>query len=239
MGRAIALELARRGVDVAMNARSSEAELQQVVDEARTLGGRAIGLLGDVSDPDAVRAMVADVGEQLGAVHILVHPVAVRPKQPFLEVTAEDWHAVVSTNLDSLFHCSQAVLPGMLQASWGRIIAFSGAKAHGGFHAGGHASASKHAVIGLIRSLAREFGPAGVTANTIVPGPFDTLAPTEWVLGEDHRLPAGAPRHTSLPPVGRLGDVEEVAGLCGYLVSPEAAYLTGQTIHINGGGTMA
>ena len=239
IGKAVALELGRRGVDVALNARSSEEELHRAVGEVQALGVRATGLIGDVADRDVVRAMVEEAGEELGAVNILVHTVAVRPKGPFLDVTTDDWRRVVAINLESLFHLAQAVLPAMVEGSWGRIIAFSGEKAYGGYHAGGHASATKHAVIGLARSLAREFAPAGVTANTVVPGPFDTQHPTEWMLGDDHRLPAGAPSHATMPPVGRLGHVEEVAGLCGYLTSPEAAFVTGQTIHINGGGTMA
>ncbi|MEX1156593.1 MAG: SDR family oxidoreductase [Chloroflexota bacterium] len=238
MGRAIALELGRRGVDVALNARANQAELQAAVDDVQALGVRATGLLGDVGDRDVVRSMVRQAGEELGAVNILVHTVAVRPKGPFLDVTADDWRRVVTINLDSLFHLTQAVLPAMVEGSWGRILAFSGEKAYGGYHAGGHASATKHAVIGLTRSLAREFAPSGVTANTVVPGPFDTQHATEWVLGDDRRLPAGAPSHATLPPVGRLGRVDEVAGLCGYLTSPEAAFVTGQSIHINGGGTM-
>lgn len=234
IGRAVALELARAGMHVAVNARSNQAELQAVADEVRALGGESIAITGDVSDGDTVRRIVAQAASELGGIDVLVNTVGVRPRGGFLDVSPAAWDAVLATNVGSLYHAAQAVLPAMLEGGWGRIIGFSGDLAHRGIKPGGHVSASKMAVVGLVRSLANEFAAAGVTANTVVPGPIDTT-PRSHDVGDQPPTPAAQSSPKSLPPVGRLGRAQEVARLCAYLASDDAGFVTGQTLHINGG----
>ncbi len=124
----------------------------------------------------------------------------------------------------------------MVEQGWGRIIGFSGAKAFRGHRIGAHVTSSKAAVVGLLRGVAYEFADAGITANTVVPGPFDTERPDAIDLPSGRSFAvAGPPSGRALPPVGRLGRLEEIGHLCAYLASDEAAFVTGQALHINGG----
>jgi 3-oxoacyl-[acyl-carrier protein] reductase len=235
IGRAVALELARVGHDLVVNSRSGGDALEATLAAARAAGAEAVGEPGDVVDPDLGRRLVARGEEAFGRVDVLVHVPAIRPVQPFLDTTRADWEQVLATNLGSLFTMCQAVLPGMVDRGWGRIVGFSGAKAFSGHRIGAHVAASKAGVVGLIRGLAYEFAGAGITANVIVPGPFETERAGGFEVGGRRFEAAGTPSGRSLPPVGRLGQPEEVGRLCAYLVSEDAGFLTGQSVHINGG----
>jgi 3-oxoacyl-[acyl-carrier protein] reductase len=236
IGRGVVLELARDGHDLVVNARTDSDALRRTVEQARTAGVHAVAVPGDVADPGLAPYLVEVADDRFGGADVLVHVPAIRPVQPFLETTRDDWTQVLETNLGSLYSACQAVLPGMLDRGWGRIVGFSGAKAFSGHRIGAHVAASKAGVVGLIRGIAYEFAAHGVTANVVVPGPFDTERAEAFELGGGRRFAAaGTPRGRALPPVGRLGQPEEVGRLCAYLVSEGAGFVTGQSLHINGG----
>lgn len=236
IGRAIAIELAERGHRLVLNGRSDRAALDDTVAAVEERGAEAVGVLGDVAEPDTGTSLIEAAHERFGSVDILVHAPAVRPHQPFLEISPDDWRQVLATNLDSLFHLCRVTLPDMVSGGWGRILGFSGARAFSGEQLGGHVTASKAGATHLLRSIAFEFADRGITANTVVPGPIDTHRPEAYPVGDGGSVTVAAPTSgASLPPIGRRGTPEEVARVCAFLVSDEASYLTGQAIHVNGG----
>ncbi len=236
IGRAIALELAQRGHQLLLNGRSAQQELDDTVAATRALGADAIGVLADVADPATSGLLVEAVRERFGRVDVLIHVPAIRPHQPFLDISPAGWQQVLATNLDSMFHLCRSVLPDMVAGGWGRILGFSGGKAFSGEQLGAHVTASKAGVVHLLRSVAFEFADRGITANTIVPGPIDTERPSSYPIGEGDSFPvATLTGGGALPPLGRRGTPQEVARTCAFLVSTDAAYITGQSIHVNGG----
>jgi len=227
IGRAIVLELASRGADVVVNTRESKAEAEAVAGEARGLGVRALVALGDVGRAENVRRIADQALADFGKVDVLVNNAAIRPQRPFLEVTDEEWHHVLDVDLHSAFYTSKAFLPGMVAQGWGRIINLTGMNAIWGTANRPHVAAAKHGLWGLTKALAREFGPKGITVNAISPGPIDT-ARDEATMSPHIRA------QVSLVPAGRQGDPREIATLCAYLASDEAAFLSGQMIGVNG-----
>ena len=225
IGRATILELARRGADVAVNARSNKDEADSVAAEARELGANTIATIADVAEQGQVYRMVADAISEFGRVDILVNNAGMRADKPFTEMTVEDWRQVNAVNMDGPFFACQAVVPGMVERGWGRIINVSGLNAFKGRPGWAHVCAGKMGALGLTRALAAELAPHGVLVNHIVPGAFDTTRV------EGQSIPAPNPGI----PVGRLGMPEEIAHTVAFLVSDGAAYITGQTIHVNGG----
>ncbi len=225
IGRATVLELARRGADVAVNARSNRDEAESVAAEARDLGVRAIATIADVAEQGQVYRMVADTISEFGRVDILVNNAGMRADKPFTEMTVEDWRQVNAVNMDGPFFACQAVVPGMIERGWGRIVNVSGLNAFKGRAGWAHVCAGKMGALGLTRALAAELAPHGVLVNHIVPGAFDTTRV------EGQSIPAPNPGI----PVGRLGMPEEIAHTVAFLASDGAAYISGQTIHVNGG----
>ena len=223
IGRAVAVRLAQSGLAVAAVARSDAEGLEQTCSLVRSVGGQVSAHLADVSDPQRVRTLVAEAQESWGAVSVLVHTVAIRPRHTLATISLDEWRRVMATNLESLFLLSQAVLPGMVEAGWGRIIGFSGLGAHTGDVPGGVGSASKCGVEGFIRSLAGEYAGSGITANVVLPGGIDTVG---------KRLEAA---RRSPPPIGRRGTAAEVAEAVAYFASPESAFTTGQVLCVTGG----
>ncbi len=226
IGRGIALALAREGADVIVNARSNRREVEAVAEEARRLEVRALPLLADVGDRPQLEGMLHQALDEFGRIDIVVNNAAVRPSRSFADMTYEEWRSVLATDLDAAFLCTKAALPGMLERRWGRVINFSGLQAFQGRHGGAHISAAKVGVIGLTRALGTELAPQGILVNCIVPGAIDTVRP-----GRATR-PAG---RASEIPVGRLGTDADIAGMCVYLCSEAAGFITGQTFLINGG----
>ena len=218
------LEFARRGADVVVNSRSNRQEAESVAEEARDLGVQAIAVLADVGDQRQVDAMVSKAIEAFGRVDVLVNNAGLRRASPFTEMSLDEWRAVSAVNLDGPYFCCKAVVPGMISGGWGRIINVSGLNAFKGRAGWAHVCASKMGALGLTRALAMELAPLGILVNHIVPGAFDTTREG----GRDTAPPAGIP-------VGRLGLPEEVARTCAFLASDDASYVTGQTIHVNGG----
>ena len=232
IGLAIAERLAAGGIAVAVLDRNAAAADEAATKVAAT-GATAVGLDVDVTDRAGIEAAVTEVCERLGPPTILVNNAGLQGFGPFLKITPEAWGRVLDVNLTGTFHCCQVVIPHMVEAGWGRIVNISSSSAQGGQPYMAHYVSSKAAVIGLTKSLALEFGPKGITANTIPPGFIDTPmlrdSESKGLLGES------VEHHAGLTPVRRVGRPEDIAAACAFLVSEEASYVTGQVIGVNGG----
>ena len=232
IGRAISLALAAGGAAVMVNARSSREEAQQTLALIKSDGGRGALHLADITDPGAVAAMVAATIGEFGRLDMLVNNAAVRAETPFAEMTLEQWRGVLSTVLDGSFLCAQACLPHMTRAGGGSIVNIGGLTAHKGAAGRAHVVTAKAGLVGMTRALALDLAPQSITVNCVVPGTIETL---RGLPGAPER-----PAHRqSLPPVGRRGKPDEVAAAVRFLCGPGARYITGQTLHVNGGGYMA
>ena len=232
IGRAISLALGAAGAVVVVNANSSRDEAEQTVATIRAAGGRAALHLADVTDAKAVAAMVAAAVGEFGRLDILVNNAAIRAETPFAEMKLDEWRRVLSTVLDGAFLCAQACLPHIVGAGGGSIVNIGGLSAHTGAQGRAHVVAAKAGLVGLTRALAHELAPNGITVNCVVPGTIETL---RGLAGAPER-PAHRP---GLPPVGRRGEPDEVAAAVRFLCGPGARYITGQSLHVNGGGFMA
>jgi 3-oxoacyl-[acyl-carrier protein] reductase len=229
LGRAIALELAAAGATVAINTRASRAEADTVAAEISAAGGKAAVYMADIADAAAVQRMHAAVSSELGPVDILVLNASVRREIPFMEMSFEEWRQVMGISLDGSFHCIQAVLPGMLKAGRGDVITLGGDTALNGAVGKVHSSAGKSGLAGMTRALAREFGPQGIRFNCVSPGHFNTVR-----VGNRAARPAA----TEHIPLSRYGEPNEIAATVRFLCSPGAGFITGQTLHVNGGQWM-
>lgn len=229
IGRAIALELAAAGAAVAVNTRASRTAAQSVADEIRALGGTAGVFMADVVDEGQVNAMFENVRKRFGPVSALVLNASVRREVPFTEMSFDEWRVPLSISLDGSFHCIKACLPSMIAAGRGSIVALTGDSALSGAAGKVHSSAAKSGLTGMIRGLARELGQHGVRANCVSPGHIDTTRPA-------HRPPR--PVAQGLIPLARWGESTEIAAAVCFLCGPRASYITGQTIHVNGGQMM-
>ncbi|MFM9882014.1 MAG: SDR family NAD(P)-dependent oxidoreductase [Burkholderiales bacterium] len=233
IGRAVALALAREGANVVVNGHTDHESVEKVVDEIRENGGHAIARMADVSNHDEVAAMIAKTVATFGSVDILVSNVGIRRMQPFLDITLEDWRAVIDTNLSAAFYLARNVIPHMRARKWGRIVLISGFDAFfGQVTMRAHNIAAKSGLHGLSKALAREFGPDGITANTVAPGAIDTVR--DWSQYKHQ------PREQLVKeiPLGRFGHVSEIAAACTYLCSDGGGFVSGQVLHVNGGHYM-
>ena len=186
----------------------------------------------DVTDRAQVEAALSAVRARLGLVTILVNAAGLDGFKRFTDITFEEWQKVVDVNLNGVFHCIQAALPDMLDAGWGRIVNISSSSTHSGTPYMSHYVAAKSAVNGLTKSLALEYGPAGITVNAVPPGFIDTpmLRSAE---GRGHLRDVQATIDAT--PVRRIGKPEDIAAACAFLISDEAGYITGQILGVNGG----
>jgi 3-oxoacyl-[acyl-carrier protein] reductase len=233
IGRAIALALAAQGVSVVVNGHRDRAAVDSVVKDIADAGGRALPFMADVSKHDEVAAMVRACAEAFGSVDIVVSNVGIRRLQPFLEIGLEDWDAVLATNLTPAFYLARNAIPFMQKRKWGRIILVSGFDAFWGqVTQRAHSIAAKSGLHGLAKALAREFGPCGITANTLAPGAIDTAR--DW---SQYRHQPKEKIAAEIP-LGRFGDVREVAAACSFLASEGGGFTSGQVIHVNGGHYM-
>lgn len=227
IGRAIVLELARRGYRIVVNGRTDRKAVDAVAGEARDLGVEAIAVLADVGDSRSVAELATTALDAFGKVDVVVNNAAIRPEKPFLELRDEDWHGVLSTDLHSAFYTSRAFLPKMVAQGWGRIVNLTGMNAMHGYNGRCPVSVAKHGLWGLTKSLAKEFGPKGVTVNAISPGPIRSqhrdASMTHHIESQLARIP-----------LGRLGEPEDIAALCGFLASDEGGFISGQMIASNG-----
>ncbi len=231
IGRAIALELARDGADVAINDVEGEEEAERVAAEVRALGRRSIVVLADVSEPAQVEAMIERVVRELGGIHILVNNAGIEPITPFLEISADEWEQVTQTNLKGEFLCAQSAARRMIEAKTGGAILNIGSVQAGMAMPGrSHYAPAKRAVEALTANLALELAPHGIRVNCINPGLIKTEM-TAWVMNDPETLPRVLDRIA----LKRAGDPEEIAAVAAFLVSDKASYITGQSIYVDGG----
>jgi 2-hydroxycyclohexanecarboxyl-CoA dehydrogenase len=233
IGLGISERLAADGAKVSVFDLDPEAA-ERAAQGIRDKGGEALACVVDVSDRTQVDDAVARTRDELGPVLVLVNGAGKDGFDQFMDITTEQWDRIIAVNLTGTFHCTQSVLPDMLDAKWGRIVNISSSSAQTGAALMGHYSASKGGVIALTKTLALELGPRGITVNTIPPGAIDT--PMSRRAAAEGRFGGGTlddvGRHL---PVRRVGVPEDIAAACAYLVSDEAGYVTGQIIGVNGG----
>ena len=186
----------------------------------------------DVTDRAQVEAALSAIRAKLGPVTILVNAAGLDGFKKFTDITFAEWQKVVDVNLNGVFHCVQAVLPDMIDAGWGRIVNISSSSTHSGTPYMSHYVAAKSAVNGLTKSLALEYGPAGITVNAVPPGFIDT----PMLRNAESRGRLGDIQATiDATPVRRMGKPEDIAAACAFLISEEAGYITGQILGVNGG----
>lgn len=228
IGRAIAEHLGGQGHLVAVNYRSRRDAADETVEAIEAAGGRALAVEGDVGDADAVAAMVAAVEDGLGPIAVLVNNAGITADDLLLRMKQEAWDSVIQTNLSSAYHCTKAVLRGMLKARWGRIVNVTSVSGISGNPGQSNYAAAKAGLIGFTKSVAKEVGSRGITVNAVAPG-FIATDMTE-ALGDEVR-------DAALPSIalGRFGEPRDVAGAVGYLASDAAAYVTGHVLVVDGG----
>ena len=231
MGLSICEHLADRGHRVAVLDVNGDGAEQTAAD-LRARGAQAIGAAVDVSDRAAVDDAMDKVRSELGPIEILVTSAGISAFVKFTDLTIDVWNKMIAVNLTGTFHCVQSAIPDMIAARWGRVVLISSSSAQTGAPRMAHYVASKGGVIGLMRALAREYAPMGITVNTIPPSSIDTpMAREQQELGNlpDHE------QWAARIPVGRVGTGDDIAAACAFLCSEEASYVTGQIIGVNGG----
>lgn len=231
IGRAIAMELGARGATVIGTAttESGAAGIQEALDGA---GIKGWGAVLQVNDPASVEAVLAEVEKKFGAVGVLVNNAGITRDNLAMRMKDDEWDSVIETNLKSVFRLSKAVMRGMMKARTGRIINITSVVGSSGNPGQANYAAAKAGVAGMTRALAQELGSRNITVNCVAPGFIDTDMTKE--LPEEQKKALA-----SRIALGRLGKAEEVAGAVAFLASPEAAYVTGSTLHVNGGMYMA
>jgi len=233
IGKAIACAFARAGADVVLNGRGDGAEIQAVADQLRVGGTRCIVVPADVSMPDSVDALVARSLDEFGRVDIAVSNVGLRLHQPFLEISHEDWRRTIETSLSSAFYLAKAVLPGMKTRGFGRLIHISGRDGFFPMPNRAHNITAKAGLHALAKAIATEFGPFGITANTVAPGLIDTERDLDQYPDYSERVR----ERVAKMPARRIGHTDDVAQVCLDLAAG-GNFLTGQLIHVNGGEFM-
>ena len=231
VGREIALALAAEGAAVAVNYHRSGDAANAVVGEIAAAGGKAIAIGCDVADFAAVNAMVARVAGELGGLDILVNNAGLARRQRFAETTQADWRRQIDTCLYGAIHCCHAAAPHLEKSGAARIVSLIGDSSRVGESGLSIVAAARAGVIGLIKSLAREMGRSGVTANVISLGLVETAHDRDWVEANRERL-------VRLYPVRRLGQPGDVAPMVTLLASAAGGWITGQVISISGGYSM-
>lgn len=226
IGRATALGLAREGASVVVTARAEKAEIEAVADEIRETGAPAMVCMMDVTDETSVAAMADAVSARFGRIDILVNNAAIRRQAVFTELTLADWRGIMAVILDGSFLCARAVLPAMVRGGGGTIVNIGGLTGHLGAVHRAHVATAKAGLVGLTKAIAVEFADRGVTANCLVPGKIG---------GQRSRTSGEVPPIPGEILLGREGEIEEAASMVVTLCLPGASYMTGQTVHVNGG----
>jgi 3-oxoacyl-[acyl-carrier protein] reductase len=225
IGRSIALALATGGAAVIVNCRRATADAEAVAEEIRRAGGRAAAHVADVGNPDAAAALVAAAVREFGRLDILVNNASVRREVDFASLEYAEWREIMSTTLDGAYLCSRAALPHLIASGGASIVNIGGLSSHTGASRRAHVIAAKAGLVGLTRALAHDLASHQITVNCVAPGLIDTA-----------RTGPEPAHHKSLAaPMGRKGNPEEIAQVVRFLCGPGARYITGQTIHVNGG----
>ena len=232
MGRAVAGALAALGARLVVNDLNAQSA-DQTAETLRSAGAEAIAIQADVTDAAAVRRMVQETIDRFGGIHILVNNAGILRPTPVIDIPEAEWDLVIEVNLKGTFLCSQAVLPAMQAAGWGRIVNFSSTAGKNISTVGGaHYTAAKAGILGFTRHLAKEVARTGITVNAVCPGLIDTEMVRTTISEEKTRA------YEQGFPIPRLGRPEEVADLVAFLATDRAAYITGASLDINGGDLM-
>lgn len=232
IGKGIAIELAREGADVVVNYRDQKDKASEVARDVEALGRRTMTVRADVSNAAEVLAMRDTVmAEFKSGVDILVNNAAIHHHLKSWEITEEEWRRIMAVNVDGAFLCTNAFTPSMRSRNWGRVINISSSDAFTGTDHEAHYGTSKAALLGFTKALALELAPYNITVNTIAPGWFDTDM-TSGLTGENRR------RALEHVPLHRMGQPVEIGYVAAFLASDRASFITGQTIHVNGGEFM-
>lgn len=227
IGRAIALALADAGAAVVVNGRTNREAVDGVVREIEAKGGKALAAMADVADEAAVQRMASAAVERFGRIDILVNNAAGRPEQAIEAMSLADWKSVLATILDGAFLTVKAALPPLKESGAGAIINIGGVSGHVGSKHRAHVVTAKAGLVGLTRALAHDLAEHGITVNCVVPGLIGTARDPKAPLPHHHSV--------SRTLAGRLGTPEEVAAAVRFLAGPQARYVTGQALHVNGG----
>jgi len=231
IGAAVAKQLGLDGATVIGTA-TSDVGAEKISQALAAAGIQGKGLVMNVTDSDSVASALEAIGKEFGAPTVLVNNAGITKDNLLMRMSDEQWFDVIDTNLNSMFRVAKTVLRGMMKAKWGRIINIASVVGAMGNPGQTNYAATKAGVGGFSRSLAKEVGSRGITVNTIAPGFIDT--DMTRALSDDQRS-----LMLSVVPAGRLGEAQEIADLASFLASDKAAYITGETIHINGGMYMA
>jgi 3-oxoacyl-[acyl-carrier protein] reductase len=231
IGREIALELARQGANVAVNYAGSESKANQVVDEIKAIGKEAFVIKCDVSNSDEVAAMVKETVDRFGKLYILVNNAGITKDNLLMRMKEEEWDDVININLKGVFLCTKAVTRQMMKQRVGRIINITSVVGVSGNPGQANYVAAKSGVIGLTKTTAKELASRNITVNAIAPG-FITTDMTDKLSDEVKG------EMLKQIPLARLGEPKDIAKMTAFLASDDASYITGQTLHINGGMVM-
>jgi 2-hydroxycyclohexanecarboxyl-CoA dehydrogenase len=234
LGLATCHRLARDGAGIGVWD-IDEAGAQRVAADIVAAGGRAVACRVDVSSRAQIDAGVKRVRTELGPIQILVNNAGITFFKPFMEMTEAEWDRVMSVNLKSMLNCTQAILPDMLAAGWGRVINISSSSAQAGSARMTAYASSKGGVIAFSKALALELAASGITVNNIPPGFIDT----PMLRASDSKITGGISGIAAASPMKRPGRPEDIAAACAFLASEEAGYITGHTLSVNGGRYIA
>ena len=227
IGRATCESLSKLGYNILVHANTDKDGAEETVNLVKQNDVQSIRIIGDLTKPETSQELIKEASK-LGTISALVNNASQREFNKFEDMTIDEWRFVMSINLDSLFHTCKAVIPEMKKNKWGRIVNLGGLSAHISAIGRAHVITSKSAVVGFTRALAMEYAETGITINTVVPGLIDTIRGASAGSSLVH------PSHSN-PPVGRKGYPIEVATMITNLCGPHSDFVTGQTIHVNGG----
>lgn len=232
IGRAIAVALASRGANIAVHVGQDHAAGEETAAAVRAAGGEAHVLSGDLSNPDIARSVVANAAGQFGRLDMVINNAAIRPEAPFAELTYENWRKVMGIALDAVFLVSQAALPHLKASDMASVVNIGGLTGHTGATERAHVITAKAGLVGLTKAMAHELSPLGITINCVSPGLIQTAR-----LGAAAHAPKHHDTRTNL--VGHRGTPEDVAEAVAFLCGPASRYITGETLHVNGGAYLA
>lgn len=231
IGRAISRALAAGGAKVMINANTSREAGEETVAMIEKAGGKAALCMGDITDPEAVKHLVDETIKRYGRIDMVVSNAAIRAETPFEKISYAEWKRVISTVLDGAFLVSQAALPHLIKAGGGALVYTGGMTGHKGALHRSHVVAAKGGLAAMTKAVAHDLAEYNITVNCVVPGPIDTVRGLPGAPERpDHRK--------TLPLIGRRGQPQEIAAMVRMLCGPDARYITGQSIHINGGVLM-
>jgi 3-oxoacyl-[acyl-carrier protein] reductase len=226
IGKATALALAAGGAAVVVNSRSNKAEANAVVGEIESMGGKAVAVIGDVADPSTAKKMAA-AAEKFGRLDFLINNAAIRKEADLEKITYDEWREVLGVVLDGAFHCVKACVPMLKKSGAGAIVNIGGMSAHGGSKHRIHVLTAKSALVGFSKALAHDLAEDHVTVNYLSPGLIKTARPAGQPEPQHHAF-----AHTL---TGERGKPEDIAAMVRFLCGPGGRYITGQTLHVNGG----